>query len=251
MLTPAPSKARQSINIDVPDSARSCADLAVRSSGQVARDSQEFALTKNEAPVLQISAIENAQIRVRGWGQPGYSVEACRIAAAADATSAASLLKSVKVTRSGGRFSDSGPSADDGAWRVIFLVNAPKGGSLDLETTNGPIDARGVDGTLSTRAANGPVSIGDCSGTVDAHASNGPISSSGGGGQVHLTTANGPIAVKMAGKTWNGAGIEARTDNGPLSLAVPPAFRSGVRVEIAGHAPLACGLDACAALRRT
>jgi len=102
-----------------------------------------------------------------------------------------------------------------------------------------------VSGTLKIRATNGPVSVHDSAGTVEVHTSNGPISFGGGGGEVHLTAQNGPIALELAGEVWNGASLEARTINGPVSISMPDGFRTGVRVETSGHAPVSCAAGAC------
>jgi DUF4097 and DUF4098 domain-containing protein YvlB len=245
IAAPARTAARQNFSIDFPDGAGRCADVRVRSSGQVARAAESFTLAKRETSVLAVSGLENAQIRVRGWDGPDYSVEACKIAAAADSSTANQILKSIAVTRNGSRFSASGPAASGDEWQVVFIVHAPKDASLDLETRNGPIGARDISGALKARATNGPVSIDNCSGTIEAHANNGPISFTGGSGDVRLSTENGPISLKLSGESWNGPALEARTVNGPLSAGLPAAFRSGVRIETDGHAPLSCGLDAC------
>jgi hypothetical protein len=249
IAAPMPTEARQNFSVDFPDGASRCADVRVRSSGQIAQAAESFALARRDASVLAVSGLEHAQIRVRGWDQPGYSVEACKIAAADDSATANQTLKSVAVTRNGSRFSASGPSSNDAQWQVVFIVRAPKGASLDLETRNGPIQARDIDGALKARAANGPVSIDNCSGTVEAHVTNGPISFTGGSGDVRLTAENGPISVKLSGENWNGPELDARAINGPLSVALPSAFRSGVRIETGAHAPLRCGLDACRGAR--
>lgn len=245
ILAPARTEARQNFNIDFPDAADRCSDLRVRSSGQVAQSAESFTVSKSEASTLEVSGLEKANIRVRGWDRPDYSVEACKLAAASTQAAAGQLLKSISVTRSGGRFSASGPAAGDLEWLVVFLVRAPKGASLDLETKNGPIGVRDVSGTLKMRAASGPISIANCSGTVDARVTNGPISFAGGAGDVRLSAENGPISLKLSGDEWSGPALDARTVNGPLSVSAPGAFRSGVRIETSGHAPLSCGLDAC------
>jgi hypothetical protein len=245
ILTPAHTEARQNFSIDFPDGADRCADVRVRSSGRIAQAAESFTLAKGGTSVLEVSGLDNANIRVRGWDRPDYSVEACKIAAAADASTASQMLKGISVTRSGGRFSASGPSASGDQWLVVFIVHAPKGAALDLETKSGPIEVRDVSGTLKTRVANGPVLIDNCSGTIEAHANNGPISFAGSGGDVRLNTDNGPISLKLSGDNWNGPELEARTVNGPIGVALPGTFRSGVRIETAGHSPLSCGLDAC------
>jgi hypothetical protein len=245
ILTPARSQARQNFSVDFPDGADRCADLKVRSSGQVAQSSESFTATKSEAPTLEVSGLENANIRVRGWDRPDYSVEACKIAAASGQSAADQALKSISVTHSGGRFSASGPPAGDNRWLVVFLVHAPKDASLDLQTRNGPIGVRDVSGTTKARAVNGPISIANCSGTVDVHVTNGPISLAASSGDVRLSAENGPISLSLSGDEWSGPALEARTVNGPLSVKLSDAFRSGVRIETSGHAPLNCGLEAC------
>jgi DUF4097 and DUF4098 domain-containing protein YvlB len=92
---------------------------------------------------------------------------------------------------------------------------------------------------------NGPLALDRCTGAIDAEAVNGPISMTGGSGDVHLRAFNGPISVRLADPVWNGSQLEARTDNGPLSILLPSGFRSGLRVETSGHAPISCRADSC------
>ena len=102
-----------------------------------------------------------------------------------------------------------------------------------------------MTGNVKVRAVNGPISLKDCGGQVDAHTTNGPISFSGGSGEVHLTAQNGPISLELAGESWNGPQLDARTVNGPVSISIPDNFRSGVRLQTTGHAPLSCKIEAC------
>jgi hypothetical protein len=243
---PAPAQAGQDLNIQFPDSADHCADVKASASGQLARAEETFTLSRKEVSVLEVNGADHGNIRVRGWDQPDYSVEACRIAATGDRLAADRLLKSISVTRSGARFSSSGPGAKGEQWLVVFIVHAPKGAALDLETNNGPVGLRAVNGNLKVRVKNGPVSFQDCSGTIAAQSANGPISFAGGSGDVTLGAANGPISLRLSGEDWNGPRLEARTTNGPLSATLPNSFRAGVRVEASRGAPLSCRLDACA-----
>ncbi len=244
-LTPAETQARQDYNLSISGSnANSCSDITVRSSGRVARAAEAFTLSKGEAATLEVAGEDRGQIRARGWDRPEYSVEACRIAVAGDDAAAQQLLQSVKVNRAGPRFSATGPAGDESHWQIIYIVHAPKGASLDLETKNGPISVQDVDGATKARAINGPISISGCSGTGDARATNGPVSFSGDSGNVRLNTDNGPISLKLAGDEWKGQQLDAHTGNGPLSVALSSSYRSGIRVE-AGRGPLSCAVDAC------
>ena len=246
MLTPAKTEAaKRSLNLSFDGEAEHCSDMKVRSNGEVARAADVFTLQKSEAPILEVSGIERGIFRVRGWDRPEYSVEACKVAAAEDRASAEQMVRSISVTRGGGRFSASGPATDDANWEVYFIVHAPKNANLDLESKNGPISLSDVNGTIKVRATNGPVSVSECSGITEVHTTNGPISFSGGGGEAHLIAQNGPISLRLSGEIWNGSQLEARTNNGPVSLSIADTFRSGIRVETSGRSPISCSAGAC------
>jgi hypothetical protein len=219
-----------------------CLDLKVRSEGEVARAEESFTLPKTQP--LAIDATTRGGIRVRGWDRSEYSVQACKIAVAETRAGAESDLKGISVKQASGRFSASGPAT--GEWMVYYIVHAPKDADLDLETRNGPLALDGVAGRIKVRAANGPVSIRECSGEIQARAANGPVSFSGAGGDVSLAAQNGPLSIRLSGSEWQGPKFEARTVNGPLSLHLPDAYRSGIRIETSGHAPLSCRAGICA-----
>jgi hypothetical protein len=247
MLVPGQAQTRnRSINVSSDGSGDSCATLKVKSDGEIAQAVDKFTLQKSEAAVLEVYATDRGILSVRGWDRPEYSVEACRIAVADTQSGAEQLLRSVAVMRTGARFTYSGSQASgDGQWQVYFFVHAPKDGSLDLQTTNGPISVRDISGNLKVRATNGPISVKNAAGLVEVHTSNGPISFEGGGGEVHLNANNGPIALKLSGDFWNGSKLDAHTTNGPVSLTMPSTFHSGVRVETDAHSPVSCRADAC------
>ena len=248
LLVPAWGQERnhRDFNLNVhEEDARHCADLRAESRGEIAQSTEAFTLSRGEAPVLEISALDRGNVRVYGEGRADYAVEACKFAVAADRGTAQQLLNGVTVSRSAGRLSISGPSADNGQWTTYFIVHAPKDAPVDLETRNGPIAVRDMDGQVKAHATNGPIAVRDCGGRVEANTVNGPIAFEGGGGDIHLIAQNGPISVKLSGDQWNGNQLEARTTNGPLSLKIPDTFRSGVRVETSGHSPLICQAAAC------
>jgi hypothetical protein len=249
LLLPAQSQTRNhrdfNLNIQERD-AEHCADLRPESSGEIAQATESFTLSRGQAPVLEISSLDHGSIRMFGAAQADYAVEVCKIAVAADRGAAEQLVRSVTTSRSAGKLSTSGPNADDGQWVTYFIVHAPKDAPVDLETHNGAISVRGIDGLVKVHATNGPIAVRDCAGRVEANTVNGPIAFEGGGGDIHLQAENGPIAVKLSGEMWNGNQLEAHTNNGPVSLKMPDNFRSGVRVETSGHSPMSCRAAACA-----
>ncbi len=244
----ATEAARQNFSASLPDTADSCAGLTVRADGAIARSTETFTLSKNEAPRLAIDAGKRAQVRVLGWNRPDYAVEVCRAATAGNQAEADALLKTIVVSRSGANFSANGTSTASQRWMVAFIVHAPSGASMELQTTNGIIEARGVNGSFKVRSTNGPISLTDVSGAVDAGVTNGPITFSGSQGDVRLASTNGPISLTLKEVTWAGA-VEAHTTNGPVSLKAPLGFKSGMRVETGKFAPVSCRLEACQSAR--
>jgi DUF4097 and DUF4098 domain-containing protein YvlB len=247
-LTPAKSQStkHRGFNLNTNGNAESCAELKVTSSnGEIAQINESFTMSKGEAPMLELNAMDRGNIRVRGWDHADYSVETCKIAVAETRAAADQMARGISVSHAAGRISFNGPATDSTEWMAYFIVHAPRDASLNLEAKNGPIDVRGVNGTIKLRAANGPIAIADCGGNVEAHTTNGPIAFSGDRGEVHLNAQNGPIALKFSGESWNGSQLEARTINGPLAVSLPENFRSGMRLETAGHSPVACAAAQC------
>jgi DUF4097 and DUF4098 domain-containing protein YvlB len=191
---------------------------------------------------LSIRAPETGGVYVAGTSSGGYSVKACKAAEFAED------LSQIRVRISGNEVTAEGSGG--GRWVVYFLVEAPRGASLDLRTSNGPIALRSVNGTVAANAVNGPISVKDPSGTYNIETQNGPISLDGGSGTMKLNAENGPVSVKLRGSTWDG-NIDARTQNGPVTLKIPSNFRSGVVVESEGHGPVSCRAEACRQARRT
>ena len=190
---------------------------------------------------LRIRSDQNGGIRVIGSRTGSYAVTACKAAALT------SDVSQVRVSITGNEVSATGPDSDN--WVVYFIVQTPRGATLDLSSGNGPIGVYEFDGTLTARAQNGPLGIKSSSGTIDASTVNGPISIDGGSGIVKLTATNGPLAVRLDGSAWLGS-LDASTQNGPVSLRLPRAFRSGVVLESLGHGPVSCHAEGCASVER-
>ena len=237
VAVPAFSKGRHdgvSININDND-ASDCSDLRISFDGERAN------VITEEIPVagarsLRVVSGTHGGIRVAGWTGSNYSVQACKAFAPGVNPS------DVRVTLSGNELSADGP--DHGHYVVFFLVRAPRGANLDVESTNGPVSLESFDGTATARVTNGPLSLTNNSGRIDATSTNGPISIAGGSGDVKAKATNGPLSVKLEGSGWNGT-LDASTKNGPVSLKLPRGYRSGVVLEARGAGPISCRADDC------
>ncbi len=230
--------------------AADCSDLHIRFDDRdaVVR-SEERTISRAEAPVLRVHPESNGGMQVQGWDKDVYSVTACK-AAAGRGGDAEKILAQITLSVSGGEVSTTGPR-DEEDWTVYLLIRAPKSASIELETTNGPISLYNVDGKLTAHAKNGPISLHEFSGDADVTAVNGPITITGSRGNVRVHTENGPISVSLAGKTWNGTGLSADAQNGPLTLFVPSDYQSSFVVESRNHAPMSCRASICDNARKT
>lgn len=265
----ATARDRHSRNVSMHgnEPATSCNDLKIEFDERPAVvQSEERTLTKAEAPVLRATGETNGGVQVVGWEKDEYSVTLCK--AAAPYADSAKLLAEIKLVAQGGEVHVNGPSHDDD-WTAFLLIRAPKAAALDLHVNNGPLGIYSVNGKITARAVNGPITARDCkgevkltaqngpitakgtSGTVELHTDNGPISSEETSGSVDIRTENGPIEVALSGSSWNGSGLQAHAQNGPLTIRVPHGYQSGVVVESEGHSPFACHASVCSEGRKT
>lgn len=120
-------------------------------------------------------------------------------------------LKQIRIVSDANGLSAEGPSEEGdskwlSAWAVSFRVEAPATTALEVSTQNGPVGVYEMTGRMLLTTQNGPLSIWHCAGDVSA------------------TTQNGPIAVVLSGTKWNGRGLSAHAQNGPVALDVPRTY---------------------------
>jgi len=158
--------------------------------------------------VLEIDGRQNGSIRVRGWDGDSVRVTARLQANASSDDDARALLKDVRIVADGRSVRAEGPSTGrwHTGWSASYVVWVPRRFDLSLEATNGALGVEGVSGRLDLRTTNGSVALTDV------------------GGDVHARTQNGSLNVMLAGKGWDGTGLDAETQNGSVRLAVPETF---------------------------
>jgi DUF4097 and DUF4098 domain-containing protein YvlB len=205
---------------------------------RISFDGERAAIERVELPASGLRSLKvrtgNGPLSIRGGN--AWSIVACK--AAEDA----SALRNVDVRLSGDELSASGNGEHD--WTVVFYITTPRGADLTVDTSNGPVSLRDVDGDLKLHTRNGPLTLHNVSGHVDADAQNGPIGLRGGSGTISVRAQNGPLTVNLDGASFNGT-LEASTKNGPLSVRIPRGYASGVLVEALGHGPVSCHAEGC------
>jgi hypothetical protein len=157
---------------------------------------------------------DNGSVTVKGWLQSGVLVRT-RIDASADTESAAALLASkVWVDASGAQVRANGPQrGEDSQWSVSYEVFVPQTGDLDLKSANGALSVSDVRGQIHFDAVNGSVRLKRVAGEV-----------AGG-------TVNGSIQVELAGAAFAGREMNLKTQNGSVTVTMPPSYSARVEAE--------------------
>jgi hypothetical protein len=240
---------RHSMSIDSDDSAAGCAGVHVHFGGlDVARAEETLTIPRAQAKGLVLSGSARGGVTVRGVDAGAFTITACKVGAGGTEGEAAALLPKVALRNEAGRISVEGP--DDGSWTGFLVVSAPRDADFSIEAANGPVSASNLSGTIAIRTSNGPVTLNGLSGTLSVDADNGPVTLKQASGDVRIRAANGPVSVTLAGTRWEGRGLDADAKNGPLTLRLPDAYTSSVRVETSTHSPLSCRAAACDAAHR-
>jgi DUF4097 and DUF4098 domain-containing protein YvlB len=89
---------------------------------------------------------------------------------------------------------------------VSFEVWLPRQSNLNVEAHNGGITVDGVSGDLRMETVNGGISLDGVSGDVRGE------------------TTNGGVRATLDGDHWTGAGLDLRTTNGGVRLAIPQNY---------------------------
>lgn len=102
---------------------------------------------------------------------------------------------------------------------ATIAIDAPEKSDLALQVSYAPLEVANVTGKMDLRADHGPLTMHDV------------------GGEVLARVKYGPIMVDLNGAKWEGAGLDAEAEYGPVTLRVPKDF--GAELEIGTrHGPL-------------
>ena len=110
---------------------------------------------------------------------------------------------------------------------VTYEVVVPRSMNLQIENTNGAIEASDVSGSHRVETTNGHIRLARCAGDLDAETTNGGIeaelTSVTAGHVVRLETTNGGINARLPRKL--AASLDASTTNGGIESDLPVASR--------------------------
>lgn len=158
---------------------------------------------------IEIDGRENGSIRVVGWSGDSVRVVARMQANARSDEDARAVLSAVKIVADGRGVRAEGPSGsswDRTSWSTSYVVFVPRRFDLALEANNGSLRVTDVQGRMELRTRNGSVGLAEV------------------GGDVRARTQNGSLNVMLTGSRWEGAGLDAETQNGSVRLTVPERY---------------------------
>ncbi len=156
---------------------------------------------------LRVDAAPNGGITVRAAQRTDIEIHARIRASAANDAAARSMAGGIRTHTGGETIRAEGPETGDREhWSVSWVIYVPARTDLALETHNGPVSVQGVRGRIEGRTHNGPLALRDVAGDVVAR------------------TQNGPLTVELTGTRFDGSGLDAETQNGPVSLTLPDGY---------------------------
>ena len=157
---------------------------------------------------LSIDGASLGGVSVTGWDRDSIHVSARIVGMAPTQGEAERAAREVRITSDGGTIRASGRDGDDDERRQIvsYDVYVPRHMDLDLRAHNGGLRVEGVTGKMSLETVNGGLSL------------------DGAGGDVRAYAQNGGLNVRLTGKHWDGAGLDAQTQNGGVRLIVPVGY---------------------------
>lgn len=179
----------------------------------------------------------NGHITVRSWDQPRIRVHAVKHVESRDDDTARDAMKALTFAMSqpngGLRIDTKYPKRNDGIleWiagtsvnlSVTYEVTVPRTMDLQIENTNGAIEASDVRGSHKIETTNGRITLARCAGDVDAETTNGSIEADlmtvTVGRGMRLETTNGSIHARLP-RTL-AARVDAANTNGSIETDLP------------------------------
>ncbi len=162
---------------------------------------------KASGATISVNGRRNGGVSITGWDRDSIHIRAMISTRARTEARAKELASAVTTDLAAATLAADGPNTSGrDSWWVSYDIMVPRRSNISIETVNGPIDVENVTGNIELEATNGPIVL------------------SGVGGDVKSRTQNGPIMVELTGKKWEGAGLDASTQNGPVQLSIPKGY---------------------------
>jgi len=155
---------------------------------------------------LRVDGRENGGIEIIGADRKDILVISKIQAQAGSENEAKELASGIRIEMGDGIRADGPSTRWRSSWSVSYEIHVPRKISLDLTANNGGISIENVDGRLEFETNNGGISLTGVSGNVRG------------------STSNGGVDVVLTGDRWTGEGLDVRTTNGGVEMAIPTNY---------------------------
>lgn len=159
---------------------------------------------------VRVDARPNGGIEVHGSARKDVGIQAKVVAVAESEAAAEALAGQVHILTDGTVRAEGPAQGRQRHWSVSYRLSVPTRSDLDLTSMNGGIEVSDVNGTIRLETLNGGLSLDSLSGDVRGR------------------TTNGGVSARLAGRSWDGSGLDLTTTNGGVNLTIPEEFDAHV-----------------------
>lgn len=183
----------------------------------------------------------NGRVTVEAWDKPEVRIQITRTVRVGDGKKAEELLRELKadveVRDDRITITSRFPKRQEsiGFWEILgqkvaslqihYYLQVPREADLVLQTTNGGIRVRGVNGVVDGITTNGEVNVADIHGQVRAATTNGEINLIDVSGAASAHTTNGSVVAVLKSLDLKGE-VELHTTNGNLEAYFPNELKA-------------------------
>ena len=112
--------------------------------------------------------------------------------------------------------------------RTDLEIHMPRSAKVDVDTRDGSIEARGLQGDLAFSSGDGRLEISDVDGILRAHTHDGSIRASGRFDALDLRTGDGHVELEAHQGSQLRHDWEVRTSDGSVRMSLPPDLAANV-----------------------
>ncbi|MCB2378986.1 hypothetical protein LGH70_15400 [Hymenobacter sp. BT635] len=169
-------------------------------------ETRDLTMSAPKSGPLTVDGQRNGSISVKSWAGKDVRIRARVQTWGSDEAAAKAQAANLQISTINNRLQVTPPTAAHQEWAVSYEIFVPEKMALDLKTHNGSISLKDLRGPVTFAAQNGSVTI------------------SGSGGDVRGRTQNGALNITLAGKKWEGKGLDIATQNGRIAWKLPANY---------------------------
>lgn len=188
--------------------------------------SEKFEADLDGIDMVKITTL-NGSMKIETWDENRIAIDVTEKIRAHDRADAQRLADEIglaadvggsvlRIDVDYGRFENGGRDGRDWNYAANLKIRLPARLLLDLNSVNGSVMVRGLQGDLDVVTVNGSIISEACTGYADLHSTNGRIEVDEPGGHVEARTTNGSINADLSEKLV--ADVDLHTTNGSVTL---------------------------------